>query len=235
MSGAVVRFPVDGVRDRAIIAALQPFVLQAMQQHPDADLADIADAAYRLIDPENSSPALVREGCIAALEQIARDHARRQTPMPTLTLRGAALERAAARLGMPLPKAPEQPAPKQPAITSLEARRRRRAAVVAFHERLAAECPATFARPCHGPHAVLMVGIHRQLADRYRDVPIRTREGFLSAYTRHPGYLWLLTNAGADRLDIDGNLAGAVTESEAQHAIERLASRSKRRPGSGLP
>src|SRR3954447_5085896 len=97
--------------------------------------------------------------------------------MSKLTLRGAALERAAARLGTPTPKEIK------PQITPREARRLRRAAIVAFHKRLAADWPATFAPPNHAPVAALAIGIDTAIAERYPDVPARTRKLFIREYT----------------------------------------------------
>src|SRR4051794_26527598 len=114
--------------------------------------------------------------------------------MTTLRLSGASLERAAARLGIP---APEEP--KQPAITSQEAQRRRRAAIVAFHRRLAADSPNTFAPPNHAPLHPLKIGIDHDIRERYPDVPLKTRRAFIRSYVQQVGYLRLLV-AGTARV-----------------------------------
>ena len=72
MSG-IVPFPVGRIRDRAILTALRPFVERAIAAKPGASARAVSVAANQLIDPENASQAIVREGCRAALEQIARD------------------------------------------------------------------------------------------------------------------------------------------------------------------
>ena len=69
----LLRFPVELISDRAIVNALRPYVERAIREHPAASVAEIAAAACRLIDPEAVSPPLVREGCTAALETMARD------------------------------------------------------------------------------------------------------------------------------------------------------------------
>jgi hypothetical protein len=70
---AIMPFPIGRIRDRAIIAALRPFVEQAIAAKPGASARAISIAANRLIDPESASPTVAREGCRAVLEQIACD------------------------------------------------------------------------------------------------------------------------------------------------------------------
>jgi sRNA-binding protein len=140
--------------------------------------------------------------------------------MSKLTLHGDALERAADRLGIAIP-APEETKP--PPITPREARKLRRAAVVAFHKRIASDCPAAFAPPNHAPVAALAIGIDAAIADRYRDVPARTRHLFIREYTHQVAYLHRLTIAGGVRVGLDGAPSGEVTEEQAKNAAERLA------------
>ena len=102
-----------------------------------------------------------------------------------------------------------------------QAVRARRAAVKEFRARLAAECPETFSSFDRAPRVALAIGIHRQLADRYADVPTKTRRLALKEYTTGAAYLRLLI-AGAPRVDIDGALAGTVTQAEAEHAAKKL-------------
>jgi ProP effector len=54
-------------------------------------------------------------------------------------------------------------------------------------------------------------------------------KGALRYYTGNAGYL-RACRAGAARVDLNGNAAGAVTADEAAHARERLARRSQRAP-----
>jgi ProP effector len=49
----------------------------------------------------------------------------------------------------------------------------------------------------------------------------------LRFYVGAPGYLFAL-KAGADRVDLDGNVVGKVTDDEAAHAKEQLAKRRER-------
>jgi ProP effector len=102
-----------------------------------------------------------------------------------------------------------------------EARRWRRAAIKAFHARLAADWPAVFCAPDQQPRVVLSIGIDRTVAEHYRDIPLRTRRLFFHEYTRRASYLVLLTS-GAPRIGLDGIVAGHVTDDEAQHAADRL-------------
>src|SRR3954454_25017025 len=104
--------------------------------------------------------------------------------MSTLRLSGSSLERAATRLGIPAPN--EQ---KEHQITPEEARRRRRAAINELWSRLAEEYPAAIAPRNHAPLHPLKIGIDRDIRERYPDVSLRTRDGFLRRYVGHPGYL----------------------------------------------
>jgi sRNA-binding protein len=49
-------------------------------------------------------------------------------------------------------------------------------------------------------------------------------EAALKSYVKSDGYLRACVN-GAPRLDLNGNIAGEVTASEAEHAIKLLAER----------
>jgi ProQ/FINO family len=101
----------------------------------------------------------------------------------------------------------------EPHRTSQFRRRSRRAAVVAFHRQLAIDCRSTFAPPDHGPHVALAFGVHRQLGERYGDVPVKTRHAFLRRYTNAPAYRRLLITS-APRIDLGGLVVGRVTEAE---------------------
>jgi sRNA-binding protein len=143
--------------------------------------------------------------------------------MTKLTLRGDALERAAARLGIPIP-APEEI---KPQITPQEARRRRQAAVNALWARLAEKYPAAITPQNHAPRHPLKLGINRDIQERCPDVSLRTRREFLRQYVRQVGYLRLLV-AGTARVGFDGVPSGEVTEDQAQNAVEKLAQRAVR-------
>jgi ProP effector len=124
----------------------------------------------------------------------------------------------AARLGLPTTAA--LPAHSQPASAE-EARRERLKAATRLHWQLSRDHPDTFCRPDQEPKAALAVGIGRAIAAAYPDLPSKTRKVLLARYTRRGTYLALLV-AGAVRVDLDGNPAGAVTEAEAAHAAEML-------------
>jgi sRNA-binding protein len=122
------------------------------------------------------------------------------------------------RFGLPTTAAP--PAHPQPASPE-DARRERLKAAKRFHWQLSRDHPATFCRPDQEPQAALAVGIGRAIAAAYRDLPSKTRKVLLARYTRRRTYVALLV-AGAVRVGLDGNPAGAVTEAEAAHAAEML-------------
>jgi sRNA-binding protein len=122
------------------------------------------------------------------------------------------------RLGLAPTAAP--PTHAQPASAE-DARRERLKAVKRLHWQLSRDHPATFCRPDQQPKVALAVGIGRAIAAAYRDLPSKTRKVLLARYTRRRTYLALLV-AGAVRVDLDGNPAGAVTEAEAAHAAEML-------------
>jgi ProP effector len=150
--------------------------------------------------------------------------------MSKLTLRGEALERAAARLGLP---APEEIKP--PPISPQEARKRRRDAVNALWNRLAETYPAAIARRNQAPLHPLKIGIDHDIREQCPDVPLRTHREFIRRYVGQVGYLRLLI-AGTARVDLDGNPAGIVTDEHAQNAAERLAQlrkHNKRQDGGG--
>src|SRR3954447_15034195 len=151
--------------------------------------------------------------------------------MSKLTLKGDALERAAARLGIEAPKET-----KPPPITPEEVRRRRQAAVNALWARLAETYPAAITPQNHTPLHPLKLGINRDIQERCPDASLRTRREFLRQYVRQVGYLRLFV-AGTARVGLDGVPSGEVTEEQAQNAAERLeqrAARNKRHDG-GTP
>jgi sRNA-binding protein len=148
--------------------------------------------------------------------------------MSKLTLRGDALERAAARLGMPVSEEP-----KQSPITPQEARRRRRAAVNALWAQIAEIYPAAIAPRNHAPRHPLKIGVDQDIRELYPDVSLKVRRAFIRGYVRQIGYFRLLI-AGTARVGLDGMPAGLVTEDQAQNAAEQLAqlgARKKRQDG----
>ena len=107
-------------------------------------------------------------------------------------------------------------APKTPPVTP-EPRHQRRIAVKELQERL---FPLTFCSLNHAPCVALAIGVDREIAERYRDVPTRTRRTFRE-YTRNPAYRRLRV-ADAPRMAVGGSVVGHVTEKEAQHVAKRL-------------
>jgi hypothetical protein len=73
MTGTIIPFPVEFMRDRVIIDLLSPVVRRAIEAHAGADPVAISEATCRLLDPDDVMPALGKEACRAILEQIARD------------------------------------------------------------------------------------------------------------------------------------------------------------------
>jgi ProP effector len=141
--------------------------------------------------------------------------------MTTLSLNPVARRKVERHLG--LTAAPSATARSQN-LSPEEARRRRRAAIKAFHARLAADWPAVFCAPDQQPRVALAIGIDRAIAKYYGDVSLRTRRSFFREYAGRPAYLELLTS-GAPRIGLDGTVAGHVTDDEAQHAADKLQRR----------
>jgi sRNA-binding protein len=59
--------------------------------------------------------------------------------------------------------------------------------------------------------------------------------GALDWYTGHYGYLKSLAVAGSRRLDLDGNPAGTVTETEAKAAVVKIEEFNARKRALGIP
>lgn len=96
-----------------------------------------------------------------------------------------------------------------------------REAALEFHRLMAKNHPKTFSDPASpavrfGP---LKVGIHRDICQRYPDVPRKTIRNFVNGYVYHPAYLRLSAVAQVNRIDLDGEASGVVTEEHAQHAL----------------
>jgi ProP effector len=70
------------------------------------------------------------------------------------------------------------------------------------------------------------VGIHRQLAAAFPDMPKRTLKGLLGWLTCRRAYLIACT-AGAPRYGLQGQ-EGRVTERQAEHAKRLFAARDER-------
>jgi sRNA-binding protein len=110
-----------------------------------------------------------------------------------------------------------------------------REAVLEFHRLMAQNHPKTFSDPASPAArlAPLKVGIHRDIAQRYPDVPRKTIRNFINGYVYHPAYLRLSSVAQSSRIDLDGEVSGVVTEQQAQHSLalmERHAAEQKARP-----
>jgi len=88
--------------------------------------------------------------------------------------------------------------------------------------RLAEAFPQTFVLEKHRPHRPLKVGIAADISPRCPAVERRVLSVALRVYTRRVMYLQSLV-AGAARVDLDGNAAGEVTASDAEHAVAKLA------------
>ena len=72
----------------------------------------------------------------------------------------------------------------------------------------------------------LKIGIHQDLAADEKISKTKIRRG-LSAYVRHHKYHACLI-PGANRVGIDGQVTGQVTEDEASHAQEKLSAQKER-------
>jgi ProP effector len=73
----------------------------------------------------------------------------------------------------------------------------------------------------------LQIGIHAAIAAALPDVPPAALSKALGLYTRNIGYLSACV-AGADRVDINGEIAGTVTQEEADFAALRRKARKGR-------
>ena len=98
----------------------------------------------------------------------------------------------------------------------------RRAKIGAVLKLLSEQFPQTFSHPDPRP---LKIGIHRDVLIG-NTVRRRDLESALRAYTSNPGYSRALS-AGASRIDLDGNPAGAVTAEDEVVAKRRLAELTK--------
>jgi ProP effector len=106
-----------------------------------------------------------------------------------------------------------------------------REAVVVFHKLMAKNHPKTFSPPVAPATrlAPLKVGIHKDLVERYPEVPRKTIRSFVNGYVYHPAYLRLCGVARSARIDLDGQAAGVVTDEEAQHALALMEKHSAER------
>ena len=82
--------------------------------------------------------------------------------------------------------------------------------------------PLTFVVEKHQPHWPLKIGIDQDLAARCPALGHRERNAFLNTYTSRLQYLSACVE-GATRVGLDGEVAGIVTASEAQHAAYRFS------------
>lgn len=87
---------------------------------------------------------------------------------------------------------------------------------------LAEEYPHCFVLEQYLPHRPLKVGIDHDLAKRCPALSRRERGVALQFYTSRIMYLQGLVE-GAGRVDLDGNVCGEVTTTDAEHARSRIA------------
>ena len=99
-----------------------------------------------------------------------------------------------------------------------------REAVVVFNKLMAKNHPNTFSAPVAPATrlAPLKVGIHKDLIERYPEVPRKTIRNFVNGYVYHPAYLRLCSKENVARVDLDGRPVGLVTSAEAQHSIAMM-------------
>jgi ProP effector len=143
-----------------------------------------------------SRPPVIQNGCQAQAR-------------PRLTLDPARSAAARERLG--LAAAPAAPPASAPSSTPDEAHRR-----VPVRQLLVERYPATFNEP-----RPLKVGVKR---DILAEIPSISRQGLRGFLKKHCGsveYLKLLVE-GASRFALNGDIAGAVTATEAEHAVGQL-------------
>jgi len=138
--------------------------------------------------------------------------------MATLTLRASTARQARRRLGL------DKPVKGSPGLSPEEARHTRRRLVKAFRQLLHERYPVAFPAPNMPPRAPLKIGIDRDLRARHPDLARKTIKVVLHRHVSQRSYQALLV-AGAVRLDLDGNPAGAITAEEARHAAECLQRR----------
>jgi ProP effector len=87
---------------------------------------------------------------------------------------------------------------------------------------LAGRFPQTFTPEKFKPHRPLKVGIADDIRGRYPElIDPHVLIAALSFYVRRVAYMRSVV-AGAARIDLDGNPAGEVSPSEAEHAAARL-------------
>lgn len=103
------------------------------------------------------------------------------------------------------------------------------ARILAFAAMLAENHPKAFPSGKPGNSSiVLKVGIHFDIYALYPDIPKRTVHSLMSWHTRSPKYLKAASETGTPRRDLDGNVAGEVTEEQAKAAKDNLAERKAR-------
>ena len=91
--------------------------------------------------------------------------------------------------------------------------------IARMREELVAAFPAAFA-PKGQAKKPLKVGIFKDIIARRPYKPWHLGK-VLDDYTRGPTYLQAVIE-GAERVDLDGNVVGTVTASQAQHAQQKL-------------
>lgn len=96
--------------------------------------------------------------------------------------------------------------------------------------RLAEAFPACFA-PKARQKLPLAIGIRSEIREKLPTLSVAKLKAALKDYTSGPTYLRNVT-AGADRIGLDGEPSGTVTEEQAEHAAQRLAKLNRRPPPS---
>jgi sRNA-binding protein len=80
---------------------------------------------------------------------------------------------------------------------------------------------------CFALRRPLKIGIREDIFARAPDIPRDLIVTSLRAYTRCVPY-WLLLKAGTPRIDLDGNVAGAVTIEDEAHAERKITQAARR-------
>jgi len=77
------------------------------------------------------------------------------------------------------------------------------------------------------PRQPLKIGIHNDIIARHPELRPSLIASALKMYTRSPGYLETL-EAGAARIDLEGNQVGTVTASDEEDAKRKIAKAARR-------
>jgi hypothetical protein len=147
-------------------------------------------------------------------------------PLPEATTEAAANASPDARTMV----CPEQPAQVEPP-TSPSRKVRRLLAAREVMATLRTNWPTVFA-PTASEVKLLKVGIHRDIIAALPDIDVRTLGYALAGHVHRSAYQHALLEAGRERFDLEGNIAGEVTAKQVQGLMAeraRLAEKSARR------